>query len=75
MGLAPIVLFVYNRVEVTKRTLTCLKANKLAQDSDLYIYSDGGKDEISWKSVNCIREYLKTITGIKSVTIIERDIN
>ena len=75
MSLAPIVLFVYNRVEVTKRTLTCLKANKLAQDSDLYIYSDGGKDEISWKSVNCIREYLKTITGFKSVTIIEREIN
>ncbi len=75
MNLAPIVLFVYNRVEVTKRTIACLKANNLAQKSDLYIYSDGGKDEVSWKSVNCIREYLKTITGFKSITIIEREVN
>lgn len=75
MNLAPIILFTYNRLSHTKQTIDALKKNELAKDSELFIYSDGGKDEDSWNKVNVIREYLKTISGFKNITIIERDIN
>ncbi|WP_299360438.1 hypothetical protein [uncultured Parabacteroides sp.] len=75
MELAPVALFVYNRIETTMKTLSCLKANTLALQTDLYLYSDGGKDKESWKAVNRLRDYLKTITGFRNVTIIEREKN
>ena len=44
MNLAPIVLFAYNRPIHLWETLTALQKNKLAADSDLYIFSDNGDD-------------------------------
>lgn len=41
--LAPIVLFVYNRPRHTEQTLQALAVNELADQSTLYIYSDGPK--------------------------------
>lgn len=38
--LAPIILFVFNRLEHTINTLESLKKNILAKDSDIIIYSD-----------------------------------
>jgi hypothetical protein len=43
MDLAPVVLFVYNRAECTLKTLEHLKLNVLADQSELFIYSDGPK--------------------------------
>ena len=44
MDLAPVVLFVYNRVETTIQTLSCLVANTLASKTDLFrIYLLGDK--------------------------------
>jgi len=73
--LAPVALFVYNRLDTTKKTIDCLLINNLASETDLIIYSDGGKDVNSWKKVDKLRSYLKTINGFKSVTIIERSEN
>jgi hypothetical protein len=42
-NLAPIALFVYNRLEHTKKTLETLKRNILAEKSELYVFSDGLK--------------------------------
>lgn len=75
MDLAPVVLFVYNRVETTIQTLSCLVANTLASKTDLFIYSDGGKDISSWRQVNLLRRYLRSISGFKTVTIVEREKN
>ena len=72
---APVVLFVFNRIESTKKTIHHLKRNALAARSDLFIYSDGGKDNSTWKVVYELRDYLRTITGFKSVSIIERESN
>lgn len=72
---APVVLFVFNRIESTKKTIHHLKGNALAARSDLFIYSDGGKDNSTWKVVYELRDYLRTITGFKSVSIIERESN
>ena len=41
--LAPIILFVYNRPWHTEKTLEALMANKLSNESVLYIYADGPK--------------------------------
>jgi len=73
--LSPIVLFVYNRLEHTKQTLEALAHNTIAKESELFIYSDGGKDDASWQDVFRVREYLQDVSGFKEVTIIEREKN
>lgn len=67
----PIVLFTYKRLDTLRKTVESLKANSLANSSDLIVYSDGlksSKDEISIAEV---RAYLKTIRGFKTITIHE----
>ena len=73
--ISPIALFVYNRLDNTQKTIEHLKRNSLADESILYIFSDGGKDEESWKKVKEVRNYLHTITGFKEVHVIERPEN
>lgn len=73
--LAPIVLFVYNRIDHTKLTIKALQDNTLAKDSELYIYSDGPKNDSVDMSIVNLRAYLKSIDGFKNVNIIERKEN
>lgn len=71
---APIALFVYNRPEHTRRTLSFLQKNYLAEESRLFIFSDGarpGEEE----NVSAVRTLAKSITGFKSVEVIERERN
>ncbi|MBP1631583.1 MAG: Sugar transferase [Bacteroidetes bacterium] len=73
--LAPICLFVYNRPWHTTQTIESLKKNILASESDLYIFSDGSRNDNASNSVNEVRSYIATITGFKSVNIILRETN
>jgi len=73
--LSPIVLFVYNRPSHTKQTVESLQKNKLAQKSELFIYSDEAKNEDARKSVDEVREYIDKIDGFKKVTVIKRKKN
>ncbi|MDD4082332.1 MAG: glycosyltransferase [Sphaerochaetaceae bacterium] len=75
MGFAPIVLFVYSRLDHTKRTVEALKNNLLADESNLIIFSDAPKNEKSKKAVEEVRKYIHSIKGFKSVKIIERKNN
>ena len=75
MSLSPIVLFVYNRLDHTKQTIESLQKNELANESELFIYSDAPKNETALEKVKEVRKYIKTITGFKKITIIERDKN
>lgn len=75
MKLAPLLLFVYNRPSHTHETIGALKRNKLAAESELFIFSDGFKSDLDREVVLKVREYLKTISGFKTVTIIERENN
>lgn len=67
---APIVIFAFNRLAPLKACVISLLSNREAADSDLIVYVDGpraekvGEDEI----VNQVQEYVKTISGFKSVT-------
>ena len=74
-SLAPIALFIYNRPWHTQQTVEALQKNELANESELFIYSDAAKNEQASESVNAVREYIKTINGFKEITIILRDKN
>jgi len=75
MTQAPIILFVYNRPEHTKKTIETLQLNHLASESNLYIFSDGYKNNDDKVKVNKVRSLIKNIKGFKSVSIIERNKN
>lgn len=72
---APIILFVYGRLDHTQRTIESLKKNKISKDSDLFIYSDFYKKEKDIEDVISVREYIKRIDGFKSISIIYRNEN
>ena len=75
MTCAPILLFVYNRPEHTCRCIESLTRNALAADSTLYIYADGAKDTTQQTAVDEVRSYLRTISGFKTMNLIERKDN
>lgn len=67
--LAPIVLFVYNRLNHARQTLKALQKNELANKSVLIIYSDAAKNKNDLKKVAKVREYIKNIGGFKKIFI------
>lgn len=83
MTYAPIALFTYCRADKTQRAVESLLHNEEAKDTDLFIFSDGPKTypddekktEEKHKGVEENRRYIHTITGFKSVSIVERDKN
>jgi hypothetical protein len=75
MNLAPIVLFTYDRLWHTKQTVEALQNNLYAEESNLFIFSDGPKTDKDEPKVKEVREYLKAIKGFKNIEIIERDKN
>lgn len=75
MDLAPIALFVYNRLRHTRQTVEALSKNELAAGSELFVYSDGPRSDADRASVRSVREYLQTITGFNTVTVVERETN
>ncbi len=73
--LAPIVLFCYKRLDTLTQTIETLQQNYLAIESELFIYSDGPKKATDEPVIGTIRNYLKSITGFKQVTIKESAVN
>ena len=74
-NLAPIALFVYNRPEHTRRTISYLQKNLLADESRLFIFSDAPRNEKDKAKVEQVRQLIKDVTGFKSVKITERKEN
>lgn len=72
---APILLFVYNRPEHVRHAIASLQQNKLAAQSQLFIYSDSARDPESRNAVEQTRQFIRTIDGFASITIIERKEN
>ena len=72
MTFAPIVLFVYNRTEHTKKTIEALLKNPEAKDSELFIFADGPKNTASKEQlcrIEQVREYIQTIKGFKGIHV------
>ena len=78
MDLAPIILFVYNRPWHTEQTLHALMQNELADQSVLYIYADGPKEnatEADQQKIEEVRQFIRTKKWCKEVHIIESESN
>lgn len=71
----PIALFTYRRLGHTQRTIEALAANHGANESDLVIYSDAARDQFAEEDVRAVRSYLGTVSGFRSLRIIEREKN
>lgn len=74
MTLAPIGIGTYNRLEHLQKVVNALTLNKLADESELFIFIDGpkkGDEEI----VARVNEYCQTINGFKTVNVIQREQN
>ena len=72
---APIALFAYNRPKHLRKTIEALLCNHESTETDLFVYSDGAKNEAAIPFVEEVRQYLRTLVGFLSVTIIERQEN
>ncbi len=75
MRLAPVVLFTYNRPWHLRQTLSALKDNELAHDTDLIVYSDGPRGLRDLDAVETVRGYIRTLDGCKSVELRSRAMN
>lgn len=73
MSLAPIILFVYKRPGHTKKTIDSLSKNVLANESELYIYSDNAKTSEDEKLVGEVKNYIESIKGFKKINIEKRE--
>jgi hypothetical protein len=74
-GTAPVALFAYNRLHHTRKTIDGLRRNDLAAGTDLYIYCDGPRNPAAVSAVREVREFVRTVDGFRSVSVIERDAN
>ena len=75
MSPAPIILFVYNRLDHTQQVVTALQNNLLSKESELHIYSDAPATDMATAKVKALRAYLTGITGFKKVHIYLRETN
>ena len=73
--LAPIIIFTYNRPHHTRKMLQALENAELAQDSDVFIFSDGAKNANAIEHVNRVRAIIAEPWNFKKITIIERERN
>lgn len=69
MQYAPIVVFAFNRLDALKSTISSLLRNDEAKSSDLFVFVDGARvGKVGEKElVENVREYVKEISGFKSV--------
>ncbi|RDB04731.1 sugar transferase [Runella aurantiaca] len=74
-SLSPILLFVYKRLDTLQYTVNALQNNYLANESELFIFSDFAKSENDIEKVLKVREFIKTISGFKNVEIFEAQSN
>ena len=75
---APVVLFVYNRSEQLHQVLSCLNANTLVAETDLYIFSDGPKREMDIEKVKKVRKIIEEFRAdncFRSVTFYASEAN
>ncbi len=67
---SPVLIFVYNRPLHTQECIHALQQNRLARETDLFIYADAPEKPDS--KAESVRAFIRSIQGFKSVSIIER---
>lgn len=64
---APIVVFAYNRPDHLKSCVDSLRKNEIASKSNLYVFSDGAKNERDSSKVNEVRKVIESIKGFNKI--------
>lgn len=72
---APVAFFVYTRLDHARQTAEALQRNVLAPQTDLFVFSDAPKNPQAEVQVRAVRNYVRTIDGFRSVTLVERERN
>ena len=75
MVLSPVLLFTFNRPQHTQQTVEALQRNELASATDLIIFSDAPRHNNDFQKVDDTRKYIHSISGFKSIRIVERSVN
>lgn len=76
--LAPVVVFVYNRPDHTRQTIEALSRNYLANQTDIFIYSDEAKSTKEEVKVRQVRTYIDSLSEkkwFKSVKVNKANFN
>ena len=74
-ALAPVALFCYKREDHLIKTVRALIDNFGAENTDLFIFSDGPKVNDDIEKVAAVRTFLETIKGFRSVTVVVAEEN
>lgn len=78
MKLAPVVMFVYNRADHFMQTYEAISKCKEAVETDLYVFSDGARNDKDIEKVNNVRTVLnkvKDTTVFRTMEITESPVN
>lgn len=75
MKYAPVILFVYNRIEHTQKTIEHLLKNVGSEKTELYIFCDGPKQLQDVSRVEEVKKYITSIKGFKDLHIFCRENN
>lgn len=78
MNYSPVIIFVYNRADHFTQVYNALAACKEAKDSDLFIFSDGAKNEAGREKVEQVRAAVAAIKNsddFRSITVTESPVN
>lgn len=78
MSYAPIIIFIYNRADHFIQVYNALAACKEAKESELFIFSDGAKNEAGKEKVNEVRAAVAAVKDagdFRSVTVTESPVN
>lgn len=70
--LAPVLVSVYSRLGHFQKCIEALQKNELANETELFVVSDGAARPEHERAVQQVREYAKTISGFKKVHLILR---
>ena len=73
--MAPIILFVYKRIDYLEEIIASLKKSPLSTETDLYIFQDAARFESEIPLVLTVSEKIKKIVGFKSLNITQSKIN
>jgi hypothetical protein len=67
---APVALFVYNRPDLTRRTLEALASNRLAEKTSLFVFADGPRRPEDTAKVQEARLAAASAKGFAAVTML-----
>jgi len=72
---APVALFIYNRPDLTGRTLDALARNRLAAHTRLFVFADGARRPVDAARVAQARAVAAAAQGFAGVTMVEAAAN